>query len=84
MRKILKKKLIFTAVIFIISLMGILTGCTSNNNDKSITEDEDIKQENSKNQDNNSKNEILKGSLTMSGSTSMEKLANIASRSLYD
>lgn len=79
MRKILKKKLIFTAVIFIISLMGILTGCTSNNNDKSITEDEDIKQENSKNQDNNSKNEILKGSLTMSGSTSMEKLANIAS-----
>jgi phosphate transport system substrate-binding protein len=66
-------------VIFIISLMGILTGCTSNNNDKSITEDEDIKQENSKNQDNNSKNEILKGSLTMSGSTSMEKLANIAS-----
>ena len=79
MREILKKKLIFTAVIFIISLMGILTGCTSNNNDKSITEDEDIKQENSKNQDNNSKNEILKGSLTMSGSTSMEKLANIAS-----
>ena len=65
-------------MIFIISLMGILTDAQAIIMIK-ITEDEDIKQENSKNQDNNSKNEILKGSLTMSGSTSMEKLANIAS-----
>jgi len=71
MRKILKGTSLF---VLMLMLVGVLVACSSGDN-----KDDNSKTNNEASQEANDKTDTkLSGTLTMSGSTSMEKLANIA------
>lgn len=90
MKKILKGTAIFAVMLM---MVGILAACGSDNkksddngksNNSSQKTPDDTQANDNANNDNANNGKKLSGKLTMSGSTSMEKLANIASEAFMN